>query len=129
MTNPAERIAELRDLIRHHEERYYLHSDPEITDAEFDALMRELVELEAAHPDLIDPDSPTQRVGGKPAEGFERPRHLVPMLSLDHAYSVDDQRALDERPARAIEATAGGDRGCVCDRGIDCPSPAHTTRA
>ena len=56
MTNPAERIAELRDLIRHHEERYYLHSDPEITDAEFDALMRELVELEAAHPDLIDPD-------------------------------------------------------------------------
>lgn len=126
MTNPAERIAELRDLIRHHEERYYLHSDPEITDAEFDALMRELVELEAAHPDLIDPDSPTQRVGGKPAEGFERRRHLVPMLSLDNAYSVDELRAFDERLARTIGETAGGDVGYVCELKIDGLSIALT---
>ena len=68
---PAKRVAELRTLIRHHEERYYVHDAPEISDAEFDALMRELNALEHAHPELQDPDSPTQRVGGRPAEGFD----------------------------------------------------------
>jgi DNA ligase (NAD+) len=88
----ARRVAELRDLIRHHEVQYYQHDRPEIADAEFDALMRELSALEAAHPELRDPHSPTQRVGGQPAAGFETVRHLVPMLSLDNAYSADELR-------------------------------------
>ena len=65
-SQPAHTIAALRELIRHHEERYYLHDAPDIPDADFDALMRELRALEAAHPELISPDSPTQRVGGRP---------------------------------------------------------------
>ena len=67
-----ERIEELRRLIRHHDYRYYVLADPEISDGEYDALMRELEELEAAHPELITPDSPTQRVAGEPQEGFCR---------------------------------------------------------
>ena len=84
---PADRARDLRTLIRHHEERYYVHDAPEISDAEFDALMRELAALERAHPEIADPDSPTQRVGGRPAEGFASVGHLVPMLSLENAYS------------------------------------------
>jgi DNA ligase (NAD+) len=126
MTNPAERIAELRDLIRHHEERYYVHEAPEITDAEFDALMRELVALETAHPELADPDSPTQRVGGRVAEGFERRRHMVPMLSLDNAYTPAELQAFDERLARAIGAEAGSRIGYVCELKIDGLSIALT---
>ena len=83
-SDPAERVRELRRLIQHHEERYYVHDAPEISDAEFDALMRELRELEAAHPELQDPDSPSQRVGGRPAAGFQtvkRPKVRNPSLS------------------------------------------------
>ena len=79
---PAERLAALRASIRHHEERYYVLDDPEISDAEFDALMDELEALEREHPDLVTPESPTQRVGGRPMEGFAAVRHAVPMLSL-----------------------------------------------
>ena len=68
--SPDERIRKLRDLIRHHEARYYIHADPEISDAEFDALLHELERLEADFPDLVTPDSPTQRVAGRPIEGF-----------------------------------------------------------
>ena len=93
----AARVAELRDLIRHHEEQYYVHDQPEITDAEFDRLMRELLDLEAAHPELHDPHSPTQRVGGRPAEGFPSVRHVAPMLSLDNAYSEDELREFHAR--------------------------------
>ena len=82
---PADRVAALRAEIRRHEELYYLHDTPEITDAEFDALMHELAALEEAHPDLKDPTSPTTRVGGRPAEGFETAAHMAPMLSLDNA--------------------------------------------
>lgn len=105
--NPAERIAELRQRIRHHEERYYIVSDPEISDAQFDALMRELEELERQNPDLVSVDSPTQRVGGRPVEGFATVEHAAPMLSLDNAYSEDELRAFDERFRRAL-AQAGG---------------------
>jgi len=98
----AERAADLRDRIRHHEERYYVHDNPEITDAEFDALMLELKALEAAHPELVDPTSPTQRVGGRPAEGFETARHLVPMLSLENAYSEAELREFHARLCRAL---------------------------
>jgi DNA ligase (NAD+) len=94
---PADRIAALSDEIRRHERLYYERDTPEISDAEFDALMRELRELEAAHPELVTPDSPTQRVGGQPVDGFATVAHLAPMLSLDNAYSADELRAFDER--------------------------------
>ena len=95
--DPLTRINQLRDEIRHHEERYYVHSDPEITDDQFDALVRELEALEREHPDLVTPDSPTQRVAGRPVEGFETAEHLQPMLSLDNAYSEAELRAFHER--------------------------------
>jgi DNA ligase (NAD+) len=99
----ADRINHLREEIRRHEELYYVHASPEITDAEFDALLRELQQLEAAHPDLADPDSPTQRVGGRPVEGFATVEHLAPMLSLDNAYNEEELRAFDERVRRGLE--------------------------
>ena len=108
--NAAARIAELRLQIRHHEERYYVLNDPEIADAEFDALMRELAALEAAHPGLVTPDSPTQRVGGRATEGFASCDHAQPMLSLDNAYSEEELRAFDERVRRAL-----GETGAVPD--------------
>ena len=98
----AKRIAELRRLIREHEDRYYVLADPTITDAEFDRLMAQLREIEARHPELVSPDSPTQRVGGRPAEGFATVEHLVPMLSLDNAYSDDDVRAFHDRVVRLL---------------------------
>jgi DNA ligase (NAD+) len=103
---PQQRAAQLRDLIRHHEERYYVLADPEITDSEFDALMRELRAIESEHPDLVEADSPTQRVGGRPAEGFATVVHATPMLSLDNAYSEDELRAFDDRVRRGL-AEAG----------------------
>ena len=103
--NPADRLEELRRLIRYHEERYYVLNDPEITDGEFDALMQELGRIEAEHPDLITLDSPTQRVGGRPASGFESVAHAEPMLSLDNAYNEEDLRAFDERVRKGL----GGD--------------------
>src|SRR6188768_3956120 len=99
---PAERVRALRDLIRHHEEQYYIHNAPEISDAQFDVLMRELADLEAQFPELADPTSPTQRVGGRPAEGFPTVRHLWPMLSLDNAYSADELRQFHERVCRSL---------------------------
>ena len=91
------KVEALRDAIRHHEERYYIHNDPEISDEAFDRLLHELEKLEADHPGLVVPDSPTQRVAGRPVEGFAEVEHLVPMLSLDNAYSEDELRAFDER--------------------------------
>src|SRR5882672_7033126 len=102
-TPPEQRIQELRDAIRHHEERYYIHNDPAISDEEFDRLLHELERMEAEHPDLITPDSPTQRVAGRPVPGFETVEHLVPMLSLDNAYTDEDLRAFDERVRKAAE--------------------------
>jgi len=102
--NPAERIAELRREIRYHEERYYVLNDPELADAEFDALMQELERLEAENPDLVTSDSPTQRVSGRPAAGFETVEHAEPMLSLDNAYSEDELREFDARVRRGLAA-------------------------
>src|SRR6185312_3144141 len=85
-------IEALREQIRHHEHRYYVLDDPEISDAEFDMLMQQLKKLEAAHPELITADSPTQRVGGKPREGFIKAQHSSPMLSLDNAYNEQEFR-------------------------------------
>jgi NAD-dependent DNA ligase len=96
LIDPQQRLNELRDAIRHHEERYYIHNAPQISDEEFDRLLHELERLEAEHPDLVTADSPTQRVAGRPVEGFATVEHLAPMLSLDNAYSEDELRAFDE---------------------------------
>ena len=98
---PSERVPQqiekLREEIRHHEYRYHVLDDPEIPDAQFDALMNELKQLEKEHPELITVDSPTQRVGGKPREGFVKAPHSVPMLSLDNAYSEEELRNWERR--------------------------------
>jgi len=96
-------IEALREELRHHEELYYVHASPEISDAEYDALLARLQGLEAAHPELVTPDSPTQRVGGRPAEGFAEFVHRRPMLSLDNSYNIDDLRAFDERCRRLAD--------------------------
>jgi len=92
-----EKIERLREEIRRHEYLYYVLDQPEITDAEFDALMNELKRLEAEHPELITPDSPTQRVGGKPREGFVKVRHSSPMLSLDNVFNEAEFLDFDRR--------------------------------
>jgi DNA ligase (NAD+) len=123
---PAERVAELRQQIRHHEERYYIFDAPELSDAEFDALMRELSALEDAHPELADPDSPTRRVGGRPAQGFETARHLAPMLSLDNAYSQDELREFHARACRALDLPEDSALAYVAELKIDGLSIALT---
>jgi len=90
-------IEELREKLRYHEYRYYVLDDPEISDAAYDRMMNRLKELEAAHPELVTPDSPTVRVGGAPREGFTQVRHARPMLSLDNAFSYDALRDWDRR--------------------------------
>ncbi len=101
--DPQRRIRELRDLIRRHEHLYYVEAAPEISDGQFDLLMKELEELEAAHPDLVTPDSPTQRVGGEPLEGFETVQHTVPMMSISNTYSEDELREFHERTVRGLD--------------------------
>ncbi len=99
----AQRVQQLRAEIRRHEELYYTHAAPEVSDTEFDALMQELKALEAAHPELHADDSPTRRVGGRAAEGFDTVEHVQPMLSLDNAYNDDDLRAFDERVRKGLD--------------------------
>ncbi|MCX6544297.1 MAG: NAD-dependent DNA ligase LigA [Acidobacteria bacterium] len=103
----AARIAELRDRIRQHEEAYYVLAAPQISDGEFDALMNELKALERDHPELVTPDSPSQRVGGRVAEGFATVEHASPMLSLDNVYDVEQLRAFDERVRRGLAESGG----------------------
>jgi DNA ligase (NAD+) len=100
--SPAARIEDLRRQIRRHEHLYYVANRPEIADAEYDALERELRDLEAAHPELVTPDSPTQRVGEKASEGFAPFVHRVPMLSLDNTYGEDELREFEERIFRLV---------------------------
>ena len=99
---PKAEMARLSEEIRYHDERYYMHSDPEVSDYEYDQLLNRLKELEAAYPGLILPDSPTQRVAGRPSEGFAEYRHRRPMLSLDNTYSIDDLREWDQRVRRGV---------------------------
>src|SRR6202045_4473503 len=91
------KIQALRDKIRHHEHLYYVLDNPEVSDAEFDKLMQRLQQLEGEHPTLITADSPTQRVGGKPREGFVKVRHSSPMLSLDNTYNEAELRSWERR--------------------------------
>ena len=96
-TSPAVRVEKLRNEIRYHEHRYYVLDSPEISDADYDVLMNELKALEKDHPELLTPDSPTQRVGGKPREGFVKVEHSSPMLSLDNAYNEQELRDWERR--------------------------------
>ena len=84
MTDLRQRMKDLADALRLHRHRYYVLDQPTVSDTEYDRLERELLDLEAAHPDLADPNSPTRRVGATPIEAFEKRRHAVPMLSLDN---------------------------------------------
>ncbi len=104
--SPGKRAAELRREIEHHNHRYYVLDDPEVSDADYDALLNELRDLEAAHPDLLTPDSPTQRVGAKPLDKFEQVRHLQPMYSLANARNEEELRAWDAR-VRKLAAADG----------------------
>jgi DNA ligase (NAD+) len=115
-SNLQDELDSLREKIRHHEYRYYVLDDPEISDAEFDRLMNELKKVEAEHPELITPDSPTQRVGGKPREGFVKVPHSVPMLSLDNAYSEDELRSWERR---VHELSGRKDIEYVCELKLD----------
>lgn len=102
MPSAAARVEELRRQLRHHDHLYYVEARPEISDREYDRLYAELKELEAAHPDLVAPDSPTQRVGGQPIEGFRTVRHREPMLSIDNTYSSDELREFDRRVRKLL---------------------------
>ena len=109
-------IESLREKIRHHEYRYYVLDDPEVSDAEFDKLMNELKRLESEHPKLVTPDSPTQRVGGKPREGFVKAKHSSPMLSLDNVYTEDELRDWERR---VHELTGRTDVEYMCELKLD----------
>src|SRR4051812_36138346 len=91
-TNPAARAAELREQLNHHNHLYYVEDAPVISDLEFDALLRELTQIEKDHPDLVTPDSPTQRVGGSPIAAFKSVKHRVPMLSIDNTVGAENLR-------------------------------------
>jgi len=118
MSSPAieKKIEALREKIRHHEYRYYVLDDPEISDADFDALMNDLKRLEAEHPELVTTDSPTQRVGGKPREGFVKAKHSSPMLSLDNAYSEEELRDWERR---VHELSGRTDLEYMCELKLD----------
>ena len=118
MPSPAivKKIEALREKIRHHEYRYYVLDDPEISDADFDVLMNELKRLEAEYPELVTPDSPTQRVGGKPREGFVKAKHSSPMLSLDNAYSEEELRDWERR---VHELSGRTDLEYMCELKLD----------
>src|SRR6266568_7558220 len=112
----GKKIEFLREQIRRHEYLYYVLDNPEVSDADFDVLMFELKRLESEHPEMITPDSPTQRVGGKPREGFVKARHSSPMLSLDNTYSEEELRNWERR---VHELTGRQDIEYVCELKLD----------
>ncbi|MGA9981123.1 MAG: NAD-dependent DNA ligase LigA [Candidatus Sulfotelmatobacter sp.] len=112
----GKKLEALRDKIRHHESLYYVLDQPEISDAEFDKLMRQLKDLEAEHPELITSDSPTQRVGGKPREGFVKVPHSSPMLSLDNTYNEEELRGWERR---VHELSGRNEVDYVCELKLD----------
>jgi len=118
-----QRAAELRKLIEHHNRLYYIENAPEISDLEFDRLLQELKDLEAKYPELITPDSPTQRVGGEPLAGFPSVRHAVPMLSIENTYSENELREFDQRVRKLLQ---GESPSYVVEQKIDGVSVALT---
>src|ERR1017187_4680827 len=125
--SPQQQIEALREDLRRHEHLYYVLDAPELTDAEYDARMNRLKALEAAHPELITPDSPTQRVGGKPREGFVKTPHSRPMLSLDNAYNEAELRAWEQRVRDALPSTERV--RYVCELKLDGLSLAPCSRS
>lgn len=112
----AEQVEKLREQIRHHDDLYYLQAKPEISDQAYDELLRKLLELEALHPDLVTPDSPSQRVGGKPIDSFQSVRHAQRMMSVDNTYDETEVREFDTR----IKKLLGTDRyRYTCEPKID----------
>ena len=123
LPSPEKRIQELRELLHHHNELYYQQALPEISDAEYDKLYRELEELESKHPEYQDPSSPTQRVGGKPLDSFQQVKHLVPMLSIDDVFELKDvpvaEKELIEFYARLQKNLARPDVAVTVEPKID----------
>src|SRR5450631_3513260 len=113
---PAERVEKLRDEIVRHERLYYLEDKPEISDAEYDALVRDLQKLETEHPQLVTPDSPTQRVSGTPSSDLPNVRHEIPLLSLDNAYNREELEAWLKRVTDRLD---GRTPTFVCELKID----------
>ncbi|MGA2799547.1 MAG: NAD-dependent DNA ligase LigA [Thermoguttaceae bacterium] len=101
-TDPAAEIARLREEIARHDRKYYIEAAPEISDLQYDRLMERLKKLEAEHPNLITPDSPTQRVGDRPVEGLQQVEHRVPMLSIENTYSIDELKKYGDRVAKLL---------------------------
>ena len=113
------RAAELRQLLNRAAHAYYVLDAPEFEDAVYDRLYRELLELEQQHPELLSADSPTQRVGGPPAEGFTSVEHGIGMLSLDNAFNAEELQAWDGRLGRQLEDNPERQREYVCELKID----------
>ncbi len=101
-TDASSEIARLREEIRHHDQKYYVEAAPEISDTQYDRLVERLKKLEAEHPELVTPDSPTQRIGDRPVEGLEPFEHRVPMLSIENTYSLDELKKYGERVAKLL---------------------------
>ncbi|MHC5005138.1 MAG: NAD-dependent DNA ligase LigA, partial [Planctomycetota bacterium] len=119
-TTAGKRVAELRELLERANYAYYVDAEPIMADSEFDRLLTELASLEAEHPELADPSSPTQRIGGEPIEGFRTVAHTVPMLSIDNTYSLDDLRAWHRRVLKGLELDPDADDvDLVCDPKVD----------
>ncbi len=125
MSTPADRIKELTEILNHHNYRYYVLDEPEVADAEYDRLMHELIALEEEHPELVLPDSPTQRIGAPPAEGFQPVKHLAKMYSLADAFDETELNAFFERVARALD---GEKVAYVCELKVDGAAIALTYR-
>src|SRR5262249_35248121 len=135
----AGRLAELREAIRHHDYAYYVDARPEVADSEYDALRRELSDLEGAFPEFITPDSPTQRVAGQPVDMFRPVEHKVAMLSLDNATTPEDLREFEARLNRPlpgpVSATGASRRStawgspCSTRRAASCGAPPAGTAA
>src|SRR5690554_4964380 len=119
-TQAAQRAAELRHEIEQHNVHYYVQDAPTISDADYDALMRELVKLETEHPELITPESPTQRVGAAPLAAFDSVRHSVPMLSLGNAFDPEDIVAFDKRVTDTLRAAGMLGDGSLVEYMAEC---------
>ncbi|MCA9107585.1 MAG: NAD-dependent DNA ligase LigA, partial [Planctomycetales bacterium] len=107
-SSASARVAELSELLRYHDRKYYVEARPEITDLEYDRLMKELQQLERDHPELATPDSPTQRVGDAPVPHLEQAAHRIPMLSIENVYDEDELKAYGERIAGELEGEGVG---------------------
>src|SRR3954469_20362416 len=105
-TSIEKQLRDLREQIHHHNHLYYIEARPEISDRAFDKLLQELIDLEKQHPELVTPDSPTQRVGGEVQTELKPVMHAVPMMSIDNTYSEEEVRAFDERVRKSIGGEA-----------------------